>query len=236
MPPPLIRELRRQEIETILTRNHVGRIAYVLNERVDIEPINYVYGDGWIYCRTSPGTKVAAIQQRRRVAFEVDESDGRFHWRSVVVHGQVDFRRPTRRSQSSTRSFMGSSCWASWSPARANGTIPCRFGTWFSAYTLTRSRVGRRCRSAPQQRECATRPPSDMIVGRSLTAHARTQCMLRHAIDATDSKRGCDGKPFDSSAATRGRSHSRSRGGSRPSSNPRQISKWLGKRAPEPRP
>ena len=40
---PRIRELTRAEIEALLTRNNVGRIAYAFKDRVDIEPINYVY-------------------------------------------------------------------------------------------------------------------------------------------------------------------------------------------------
>jgi uncharacterized protein len=75
----------------MLSRHNVGRIAYASGPRVDIEPINYVYVDGWIYCRTSRGTKVAVIQHHQWVAFEVDEVDGLFDWRSVVVHGGAYF-------------------------------------------------------------------------------------------------------------------------------------------------
>ncbi|HEY8485360.1 MAG TPA: pyridoxamine 5'-phosphate oxidase family protein [Longimicrobiales bacterium] len=85
---PVFRKLTQEEIEAILARNHVGRIAYSLRERVvDIEPIHYVYADGWIYGRTEPGTKLSAVGQNWWVAFEVDEIDGLFDWRSVVVHG-----------------------------------------------------------------------------------------------------------------------------------------------------
>src|SRR5271169_1022659 len=88
---PVIRDLSRDECETILARHHVGRIAFASPARVDIEPINYVYADGWVYCRTSRGTKVAIIQHHRWVAFEVDEVVGLFDWRSVVVRGGVYF-------------------------------------------------------------------------------------------------------------------------------------------------
>jgi uncharacterized protein len=88
---PTIRDLSRAECEAILARNHVGRIAYAGEGRVDIEPLNYAYADGWIYCRTSRGVKVAIIEHHRWVAFEVDEVDGLFDWRSVVVRGAVYF-------------------------------------------------------------------------------------------------------------------------------------------------
>ncbi|MEO7042035.1 MAG: pyridoxamine 5'-phosphate oxidase family protein, partial [Gemmatimonadaceae bacterium] len=85
--PPRIRELSRLEIEEILARNHVGRIAFTLHDRVDIEPIHYVFDAGWIYGRTSQGTKLSTIEHHRWVAFEVDEVKELFHWRSVVIKG-----------------------------------------------------------------------------------------------------------------------------------------------------
>lgn len=87
VPAPNIRELSRGEIDRILARNHVGRIAYAFHDRVDVEPISYVYSENWLYGRTSPGTKVATIQHNYWVAFEVDEVESPNDWRSVVVHG-----------------------------------------------------------------------------------------------------------------------------------------------------
>ena len=88
---PRIRELSRTECEALLARNNVGRLAYAHAARVDIEPINYVFSDGWIYCRTSRGAKIAVIEHQPWVAFEVDEVDGLFDWRSVVVRGGAHF-------------------------------------------------------------------------------------------------------------------------------------------------
>lgn len=85
---PQIRSLGREEIDAILARNHVGRIAYGRDNRIDIEPIHYVYADGWIYGRTSHGAKLETTGYAwSPVAFEVDEVEGLFQWRSVVVHG-----------------------------------------------------------------------------------------------------------------------------------------------------
>lgn len=85
--PPEFTELNRDEIDALLHRNVVGRIAYSHHDRVDIEPIHYVYSNGWIYGRTSRGTKLATIAHHRWVAFEVDEFEDIFHWESVVIHG-----------------------------------------------------------------------------------------------------------------------------------------------------
>jgi len=82
-----IRELSRDEIERILERNNVGRIAYTFHDRVDIEPINYIYERGWLYGRTSEGQKLSTLQHNQWVAFEIDEIKDTFDWRSVVIHG-----------------------------------------------------------------------------------------------------------------------------------------------------
>jgi nitroimidazol reductase NimA-like FMN-containing flavoprotein (pyridoxamine 5'-phosphate oxidase superfamily) len=85
---PRIRSLDRPEIDQILARNHVGRLAYAWKNQVDIEPLHYVYADGWIYGRTSHGAKLEAVGDTWwPVAFEVDEVEELFRWRSVVVRG-----------------------------------------------------------------------------------------------------------------------------------------------------
>ena len=84
---PEIRALEREECETILARNVVGRLAYSYRDRVDIVPVHYAFEDGWLYGRTSPGPKLGSIGHNRGVAFEVDEVEAIFRWRSVVVRG-----------------------------------------------------------------------------------------------------------------------------------------------------
>jgi nitroimidazol reductase NimA-like FMN-containing flavoprotein (pyridoxamine 5'-phosphate oxidase superfamily) len=89
-PPtrPQIRTLGHDQCVAILARNHVGRIAYAWQNQVDIEPLHYVYHDGWLYGRTSQGAKLQATGTTwAPVAFEVDEVEELFRWRSVVVHG-----------------------------------------------------------------------------------------------------------------------------------------------------
>lgn len=86
---PTIRELTRSECEQILTRNHIGRVAFSFHDHVDLEPIHYVHARGWLHGRTAPGAKIAVLRHHPWVAFEVDEVDGLFDWRSVVVHGAV---------------------------------------------------------------------------------------------------------------------------------------------------
>lgn len=84
---PVFRELTDSECEKVLSRNHVARIAFAFRRHVDIEPVHYVYDRGWMFGRTSPGSKLTTLAHSHWIAAEVDEVDGIFDWRSVVVHG-----------------------------------------------------------------------------------------------------------------------------------------------------
>ena len=82
-----IRELSREETEAIIQRNRVGRLAFSFHDRVDIQPIHYIYERGWLYGRTSEGEKISALKHNQWIAFEIDEVADVFDWRSVVIHG-----------------------------------------------------------------------------------------------------------------------------------------------------
>jgi Predicted flavin-nucleotide-binding protein len=87
-------ELSHDEIEALLTRNNVGRLAFAFHDRVDIQPIHFSYERGWLYGRTSPGNKVSTLRHNQWVAFEVDEVSDIFDWKSVVIHGSFWLLRP----------------------------------------------------------------------------------------------------------------------------------------------
>lgn len=88
------RDLSREEIEAMLLRNRVGRLAFSIHDRVDIQPIHYIYERGWLYGRTSQGEKIATLEHNQWVAFEVDEITDLFDWRSLVVHGSFWIMHP----------------------------------------------------------------------------------------------------------------------------------------------
>lgn len=86
---PILHELSDAECVAILARNRIGRLAYTFHDRVDVEPIHYVYADGSLYFRTAPGSKANTLTHHPWIAFEVDEADGLLSWRSVISHGTV---------------------------------------------------------------------------------------------------------------------------------------------------
>ncbi len=91
---PVFSELSDAAARALLARKHVGRIAYSLHDRVDIEPVHFAYDEGWIFGRTQMGTKLSRLAHHPWCAFEVDEVFGMFSWESVVVHGSFHLLDP----------------------------------------------------------------------------------------------------------------------------------------------
>src|SRR5688572_3302886 len=91
---PVFSTLDDEQARALLARHNVGRIAYSLHDRVDIEPVHYVYDGDWLFGRTSLGTKLATLLHRPWCAFEVDEVRAMFDWTSVVVKGSFHLLDP----------------------------------------------------------------------------------------------------------------------------------------------
>ena len=87
-------ELSEDAARALLARKHIGRLAYSLHDRVDIQPVSFAYDDGWIFGRTQIGKKLAMLAHRPWCAFEVDEVHGLFSWQSVVVQGSFHLLDP----------------------------------------------------------------------------------------------------------------------------------------------
>jgi nitroimidazol reductase NimA-like FMN-containing flavoprotein (pyridoxamine 5'-phosphate oxidase superfamily) len=94
MKTPTFIDLSQRQCRAMLKRHNAGRLAFTFKDRVDIEPIGFVLSGDWLYGRTSLGTKFLQLKHSPWVAFEVDEIEGPFDWRSVVVRGTVYFLNP----------------------------------------------------------------------------------------------------------------------------------------------
>ncbi len=93
--PPRFLDLEDQRIREVLGRNNVGRVAFSRANRIEIIPVHYVYLDDWVYGRTAAGGRLDQAGERWwPVAFEVDEIDGLFDWRSVVMRGGLYILSP----------------------------------------------------------------------------------------------------------------------------------------------
>lgn len=101
---PNFRDLSRGEIDALLKRSRVGRLALSFHDAVDIRPIHYVYSKGWLFGRTSPSDKLGTLRHNQWVAFEVDEISGPFDWESVVARGTF-YRLHSSGSDSDARLY-----------------------------------------------------------------------------------------------------------------------------------
>ena len=76
-----------QQCWGLLSRDTIGRIAYVHAGRPAVMPINYVVSGGDVLLRTDPGSALALAVDGQVVAFEIDRIDRSTHsgWSVVVV-------------------------------------------------------------------------------------------------------------------------------------------------------
>jgi nitroimidazol reductase NimA-like FMN-containing flavoprotein (pyridoxamine 5'-phosphate oxidase superfamily) len=74
----------------LLRSESIGRLALVVDDRIEIFPINYAVDNGSVLFRTNDGRKFRG-SGTAEVAFEVDaiEADAHAGW-SVVVHGHPE--------------------------------------------------------------------------------------------------------------------------------------------------
>ncbi len=93
-PGAQFRDLTLEESHAFLASRHVGRIAFSLHDRVDIEPIHFVSDGDWIFGRTGRGAKLATLLHHPWCAFETDDVRGLFDWTSVVVKGTFSVLDP----------------------------------------------------------------------------------------------------------------------------------------------
>lgn len=102
--PVAFSPITRQACEQLLGRNNVGRIAYVKDGEPRILPVHYVYRTQSLYGRTSPDSELGqTVREGDPVAFEVDEVDDLFNWRSVIVRGRILLLPPESSARQSER-------------------------------------------------------------------------------------------------------------------------------------
>lgn len=86
-----IEPLSVEECLDLVSKVHIGRIAYMHEDAPMIIPVNYVLHDATVVFRTSYGTTLDAIASGAKVAFEVDRIDeSRQTGWSVVILGKAE--------------------------------------------------------------------------------------------------------------------------------------------------
>jgi uncharacterized protein len=86
-----IRELPRDQSLALLARHHIGHVGISFHDILRVEIAAYVYADDWIYARMELGDELTTVRHHPWGAFEVDEVESVYDWRSVEVRGAVQF-------------------------------------------------------------------------------------------------------------------------------------------------
>jgi uncharacterized protein len=86
-PASRVAVLSERECSRLLKTRSIGRIAFVVDGRPEIFPVNYVFEERVVVFRTSSGLKLERGPYAQ-AAFEVDDVDSEsgVAW-SVIVHG-----------------------------------------------------------------------------------------------------------------------------------------------------
>lgn len=86
----MLGELNKDQIESILSSQALGRLACCVNNQPYIVPITYAYDGKYIYGQSNEGKKLEIMRQNPRVCFEVDMMVSMTNWKSVVVNGHFE--------------------------------------------------------------------------------------------------------------------------------------------------
>lgn len=84
----MIKEMSEYDVRDMIQHTHVGRLAYVLDNRPVIVPLAFRFSGGSLYSFTTDGQKTEAMRRNDAVCILFDDIASRTEWRTVVVHGR----------------------------------------------------------------------------------------------------------------------------------------------------
>jgi len=86
-----ILELKRNDMEELVSRNKFGRLGLSVNDEPYVVPVSYAYHEGRIYIHSGRGKKTEYLTKNPRVCFQVDEVYENGSWKSVIIYGKAKF-------------------------------------------------------------------------------------------------------------------------------------------------
>ena len=92
----MIGKLTKTEIEELLDKNRLARLACHDGNKNYIVPISYVYDGRSMICHAVKGQKIRMMRENPSVCLLVDEIKSFPNWRSVVVWGEYQEIREER--------------------------------------------------------------------------------------------------------------------------------------------
>jgi uncharacterized protein len=86
----MISTLSVQQAKELLARNKMGRLGCISDGEPYVVPVNYVFDNEQILIHSLYGKKISAMRENSKVCFQVDEIEGDFKWRSIIVYGHYE--------------------------------------------------------------------------------------------------------------------------------------------------
>lgn len=86
----MLGELTKNEVETTLRENVIGRIGCHAFGHTYVVPITYAYDGSYVYAHTTVGMKLHMMRDNPHLCFEVDNMDDLANWRSVIAWGTFE--------------------------------------------------------------------------------------------------------------------------------------------------
>jgi hypothetical protein len=90
----MLGELTSNQIDQVLHRQVVGRIASNVADKLYIVPVAYAFDGNYIYAHSRDGMKIRMMRKNPNVCFQVDEIENMANWRSVIVWGVYEEIKP----------------------------------------------------------------------------------------------------------------------------------------------
>ena len=84
----MIKEMSDYDLREMIQNSHVGRLAYILDDRPVIVPMSFRFNGGSLYSFTTDGQKTAAMRKNDAVCILFDHIISRTEWKTVVLQGR----------------------------------------------------------------------------------------------------------------------------------------------------
>lgn len=86
----MLGNLNEEEIESLLKRQVIGRIACYADGNTYLVPTNYIYDGTNVISHSAQGMKIDMMRKNPEVCFEVEEIHSVFRWQTVISWGKFE--------------------------------------------------------------------------------------------------------------------------------------------------
>jgi nitroimidazol reductase NimA-like FMN-containing flavoprotein (pyridoxamine 5'-phosphate oxidase superfamily) len=102
----MIGELTSEQIDQVMLRQIIGRIACTDAGKLYVVPIAFAFDGKYIYAHSKEGKKIKMMRKNPDVCFQVDEIDSVAYWRSVILWGRYQELKSERERQRAMKLLM----------------------------------------------------------------------------------------------------------------------------------